>query len=242
MLVVGVLVLVGGLVAAGALWYASSQRFDDNVAGFARAPSGCATTLDFDRTGVFVVHVETVGTLQDLAGDCDAATVYDRDEVVDPQLDLVDPDGNVVAIEASDGDSYDAAGFVGRRVGTVSIETPGDHVLSVEAAGQQFAVAVGPDVRSGVTALQLSAVAAAIAALVIGGILLVLGSRRPPAAPESPPPWQPDDQRTSTWPAAPPGFPPPPPTTGTSAPGGPPLVAPPDDPAPPTWGPPSLGQ
>ena len=247
MLVVGVLVLVGGLVTAAALWYASGQRLDDNVAGFARAPSGCATTLDFDRTGEFVLHLETTGTLDDLAGDCDAATTYDRDDAVDPELDLVDPDGATVPIEREVGDSYDTAGFVGRQIATVVIETPGDHVLAVAADGGQFAIAVGHDARSGVEVLQWSAIATAIVALLGGGVLLVVGSRQPPAAQESDAVWQPDDRSLATWPAAPPGFPPPPPTTGVSGPAGPPLVAPPPvvpspTSEPPTWGPPSVDQ
>lgn len=257
MLIVGAIVAVVGLVAAGALWYAGGQRLDDNVAGFARAPSGCATTLDFDRTGTFVLYVETVGTLDDLAGDCSAATEIDRDEVVDPVLDLVDPDGQDVPIDDSSGDTYDAAGFVGERIGTVEIETPGDHVLTVAAEGDQFAVAVGADVDDGVTALRWSAVLAAIAGLIGGGVLLVLGSRRPPATTPSTV-WQPDDQRSLTWPAGPPGFPAPPPTTGAVGPAGPPLLAPPParspeappsapspdepEPGPPGWGPPSVGQ
>lgn len=247
LLVVGVLVLVGGLVAAGALWFASDQRLDDNVSGFARAPSGCATTLDFDRTGVFVLHLETAGTLDDLAGDCDAAPAFERDEVVDPELDLVDPDGAVVPIEQAAGDAYDAAGFVGRQIATVVIESPGDHVLAVGADGEQFAIAVGHDARDGVDVLRSSAIAAAIVALLGGGVLLVLGSRQPPASPETTAAWQPADQRVTTWPAAPPGFPPPPPTTGSSGPAGPPLAAPPPvapstPPMPPTWGPPSVDQ
>jgi hypothetical protein len=258
MLIVGAIVAVVGLVAAGALWYASGQRLDDNVAGFARAPSGCATTLDFDRTGTFVLYVETVGTLDDLAGDCSASIEIDRDEVVDPVLDLVDPDGDDVPIDVSSGDSYDAAGFVGERVGTVEIETSGDHVLTVAADGGQFAVAVGADVDDGVTALRWAAVLAAITGLIGGGVLLVLGSRRPPEATPAPV-WQPDDQRSLTWPAGPPGFPPPPPTTGATGPAGPPLLEPPtaqtpqppprpprDDlehrPETPGWGPPSVGQ
>lgn len=241
MLVVGVFVLVGGLVAAGALWYASGQRLDDNVAGFARAPSGCATTLDFDRTGEFVLHLETAGTLDELAGDCDAATAYDRDDAVDPELDLADPDGAAVPIGQVVGDSYDTAGFVGRQIATVVIETPGDHVLAVGADGEQFAIAVGHDARKGVAALRSSAIAAAIVALLGGGALLVLGSRQPPAPPEPTAVWLPDDQRLPTWPAAPPGFPAPPPTTGAPAPAGPPLVEPPPLPAPPAQPEPAPG-
>jgi hypothetical protein len=258
MLVVGAIVVVGGLVAAGALWYASGQRFDDNVSGFARAPSGCATTLDFERTGSFVLYLETAGSLGDLAGDCSASTDFDRGAVDDPVLDLVDAEGNEVAIDDSPGKSYDAAGFVGERIGTVEIETAGDHVLTVAPDGAQFAVAIGTDVDDGVTVLRWSALSAAIAALVVGGLLLVFGSRRPPASAPAPV-WQPGDQPSSTWPAAPPGFPPPPRTTGAVGPAGPPLVTPgspppqpldepesPGDPPPPQgppgWGPPSVGQ
>ncbi len=246
MLIVGAIVVVGGLVTAGALWYASGQRLDDNVAGFARAPSGCATTLDFDRTGAFTLYVETVATLDDLAGDCSASSEVDRGAVDDPDLDLTDPDGNVVPIDESSAASYDAAGFVGERIGTVEIETTGDHVLTVAADGEQFAVAVGADVDDGVTVLRWSAVLAAITALLAGGLLLVVGSRRSPAVTPATV-WQPDDRQSLTWPAGPPGFPAPPPQTGTSGPAGPPLAAPPSNdaeprPAPPGWGPPSVDQ
>jgi hypothetical protein len=48
MLVVGALALVGLLATAAVLWIAAGDRGADNVAGFARAPMGCDTTLGFE--------------------------------------------------------------------------------------------------------------------------------------------------------------------------------------------------
>ena len=243
--VAGVLVLVVGLVAAGALWYAAGQRHDDNVAGFARAPSGCATTLDFDRTGDFTLYVETTGSVDDLAGDCGVPTEYDRDGVPVVDVVLVDPEGAPATIEASTGVDYDTGAFIGTSTGVVEITEPGDHVLTVAADGAPFAIAVGGDPDDGVGALRWSALLTAIVALVVGGILLVLGSRRPAPPAASDEPWRP----APGWPMSPPGFPAPPPTTGATGPAGPP---PPSAPAPssppstspptspPGWGPPSV--
>ncbi len=248
MLVVGVVVLVAGLVGAGALWYAAGQRQDDNVAGFARAPSGCATTLDFDRAGTFTLYTETTGSVENLVGDCAAPAEYDRSGVPVVDLTLVDADGAPVAIEASSGVDYDTGTFVGASMGVVEIVEPGDHVLTVAADGEAFAIAVGGDPGDGVGLLRWSAVFTAIAALVVGGVLLVLGSRRPAPPRAVDAPWQPSPE----WPTSPPGFPAPPPTTGATGPAGPPMTSPPPPtsaPAspptqppssPPAWGPPSL--
>jgi hypothetical protein len=252
MLVLGAVVLVAGLIGAGALWYASSQRVDDNVADFARAPSGCVTTLDFTRTGEFNVFVETTGSFDDLAGDCSADAEYDRNEVADPQLQLVDADGAAVDISDASGVAYDTGAFTGSSVGVVQIETPGEHLLTVAADGAQFAVAVGGDPNDGVGVLRWGAVVCAIVSLVVGGLLLVFGSRRPPESLASDDSlWQPQAP-TATWPIGPPGFPAPPPTTGATAPAGPPIAPPPiapppgapvpaSPPAPPSpWAPPSI--
>ena len=40
-------------------------------AAFARAPVGCETTLDFDRSGEFVLYIETTGQVDGIGGDCD---------------------------------------------------------------------------------------------------------------------------------------------------------------------------
>lgn len=227
-LVVGVIVLIVGIVGAGALWFAADARLDSNVDSLARGPSGCATTLDFDRTGTFNLFVETTGSLEDLAGDCAAATVYDRDVVVDPVVAVVDPDGADIEIEPADSGDYDSGGFRGASLGIVQIEVAGDHVLTVPADGAQFVIAVGGDPTDGVAPLRWGAVSLAIFALVVGGLLLVLGSRRSPQpADHGDAPWQPGHLGSPSWPIGPPGFPPPPPTTGAAGPPGPPLISPP---------------
>ena len=128
----------------------AGQRRDDNVASFARAPSGCATTLDFDRSGVFTLYIETTGSIDDLTGDCAAPGEYDRDGIPVIDVSLVDAEGALVTIEASSGVDYDTGTFVGTSTGTVEITEPGDHVLTVAADGGAFAIAVGGDPDDGV--------------------------------------------------------------------------------------------
>jgi hypothetical protein len=234
LLVIGMLVLVGGLVGAGALWLAGDARYDDNLATFARAPAGCSTTLDFERSGDFTLYAETTGRLTDIDGDCPAATEYDRDDIPDVELTLLTDDGTVVEIAPVRGDrGYENDDFVGTAIGVVRIEETGRHVLTVPPAGDAFAIAVGGAPDDGVALLRWGAVALAVAALLVGGALLVAGSRRPdrPAAP-------PASFEAPGWPTGPPGFPAPPPTTGAT---GPPTVAPAPPQAPPAWEPPSWG-
>lgn len=226
MLLVGVVLLVGLVGVAAALWVASGQRRADNVAGFARAPVGCDTTLDFEATGTFVLYVETSGEFDQLAGACDAELQYDRGIDDPPVLDvtLVDPNGDEIDLDDAGDVRYDVDGFVGSAARTVEIDTPGDHVLTVApTGGDPFALAVGRSPDDGVALLRWGAVVAAMVGLVLGGLFLVLGSRRSPAPITPAGPWTPDGRG---WPSSPPGFPVPPPTTGATSPAGPPLVAP----------------
>jgi hypothetical protein len=245
-LALGVLVIVVALGTAVAMWTAGANREADNVAGFARAPVGCDTTLDFESTGTFLLYAETSGRFGELAGACDVPPQYERDADDVPALDITlrDPNGDVIDLDDSAELSYDVDGFVGSSIAEVQIETEGDHVLTVAPAqGEAFAVAVGRPPGQGVALLRWGAVAAAIGGLLLGGLLLVLGSRRPPVTPAPSAPWTPDG---GGWPSSPPGFPAPPPTTGAIGPAGPqsplptaPPAAPtPQGPPPSPWGPP----
>ena len=228
LVVAGVVVLVVLLGVAALLWLTADRRYDDNVAGFARAPSGCDTTLDFERTGTFTLYVETTGILGALQGDCDTVVAYDRDPADSPtvQLELRSVDGETLEVVDTDGPSYDTGTYVGVGAGVVEVSEPGDYVITVDGdGGPAFAVAVGGDPDDGVTLLRWGAASAAIVGLVAAGALFVVASRRPDPVPEhvvSPEP---------TWPTGPPGFPAPPPTTGatmpalpTPIPGQPPLA------------------
>lgn len=250
LLALGAVLLVGLIGAAVALWVASGQRRADNVASFARAPAGCDTTLDFEATGTFVLYTETSGEVEELVGECDAELRYDSDpdDVPPPEVTLLDPNGEVLELEAAGEVTYDVDGFVGSAAHTVQVDTLGDHVLTVApAAGGAFAVAVGRSPDEGVALLRWGAVAAGIGGLVLGGLFLVLGSRRQPPPERPTAPWTPDG---SGWPASPPGFPVPPPTTGATGPAGPPLDAPPargpapepNDDQPSPWAPPAPPQ
>lgn len=232
--------LVGFLALGVGLWIAADGRYEDNVAAFARAPVGCETTLEFERTGEFVLYIETTGEIDDLGGDCDLTPRYDRDAtgLPQPELTLRDPDGNELDLDSTGGVDYDTGEFVGTAYRLVDIADEGDHVLVVGPVdGEAFAMSIGGDPRDSVALLRSGALAAVIVGLIGGGILLVLGSRRPTSEHAAPAPWQPSTVDGQGWPTGPPGFPAPPPTTGATGPAGPPLLAPP--PAAPPHSPPA---
>jgi hypothetical protein len=242
----GAVILVAMLVAAAGLWYASLRRIDGNVSGFARAPEGCATTLDFERVGEFVLYVETTGRLDAVRGDCDAPVAYSdaEVEVARVEFSLRGADGSQVQTERDGtGDGYDTGGFAGQSWGVVEIQQPGRHVLTVGPNdGAAFALAIGGDPREGVALLRWLAVAAAVSGLLVGGFLMLLGNRRTAVDEEPASPWQP---QAPGWPTAPPGFPTPPPTTGATGPAGSGGAS--TAPGPPTahgspWGPPRSDQ
>ena len=259
----GLMVLVVGMLAAVTLWYLGASRRSDAVRGFARAPVGCDTTLEFDRTGRFLVFLETEGTLVDLDGNCDPDEQVERNAESLPavRLTLRDDAGDEVDLDSRPGVDYDTDGFVGTSIREFEVDEAGEYVLRVESTtgDRDFAVAVGGDPSAGVDGLRLGAAAAAIAALVIGGLLLVLGARRPDAIAEPAATGWPDTP--TAWPTAPPtmspptmsppnvappahsgtSLPPPPAAWPPQAPAGPP-IAPPPPPSgnvapPPAWHP-----
>ena len=190
----GVGLLLGFLAAAVGLWIGANRLYDNNVAGFARSPVGCDTTLDFDRTGEFFLYVETTGQLDGMRGDCGASTTYERKgEPPQVQVVLRDPSGEVVQIESSPGLHYDTGEYVGRSFRTVQIADLGGHILTVGTVeGAEFVVAIGRDPNDGVGLMRWGAFAALVAGLLLGGLFLVLGSRRSAASVTDPAPWRPE--------------------------------------------------
>lgn len=225
-------VVVATVVGTIALWSVGDRRYADNVESFARAPVGCATTLDFDRPGEFVLYIETTGEVDGLAGDCDATERYDRpaDGLPRPDLTLRDPTGDDLALGPTGGVDYDTGEFVGTAYRLVEIESTGEHVLTVgSAAGEPFAVAIGREPDNGVLLWRGMAVSALATGLIALGLILVFARRRPPTVPAPEAPWVPTVG--SGWPVSPPGFPAPPPTTGASGPAGPPAGSPSSSPS-----------
>src|SRR5215213_1892332 len=80
LLIAGIVVLIGGLGGGLAALLMSGSAADDAVESLARAPVGCTTRLDFDKSGTFTVYVETKGTVSVSRGDCPAnGDDYERD-------------------------------------------------------------------------------------------------------------------------------------------------------------------
>ena len=229
----GALLIVVGLVAALALWNIGEDRRRDAVEGFARAPVGCDTTLDFVETGEYFVFIETAGRLNGIRGDCDVEGAYDVGSgTPDVDITIVDPDGDLVDLDRTVTDlDYSEAGFVGGAAFTIEISETDDHVVRVESADDAvFVVAVGRDPSDGVALLRGGAAAFGMLGLLLGGVLILLGARRSNATVGSP-----------QW--APGAVAPPTPFTAGRAPQGPPVFG--QQAGPPQYsqpGPPQYGQ
>lgn len=194
----GVVVLIVGLLTAAGLWYSAGQRRDDAVRNLARAPIGCVTTLDFAEPGRYLLFFETRGEIGDIVGDCGEAGEFEWTGASPPSttVTLTDPEGRPVGFDSVGGISYDAAGSSGSAVQQFSVDTPGDHLMTVDAAPEGFAVAVGRDPNDGVALLRAGAALALAAGVVIGGAMFVLAARRTPVPPGPP---------AGSWLHAPPG-------------------------------------
>ncbi len=189
----GVLSIIGGLVAAGVLWGTANQRRASAIENLARAPIGCDTTLDFVEPGEYLLFVETTGHLDGVRGDCQAEEVYDlAGAAPDVEITLVDPDGVELALRGAPVDvDYDAEGFLGSARFSVEVTETDDHVLRAESTtAGAFVVAVGRDPASGVGALR--GVAVSIGLLGVGlGVALLAFARRRSAPAAAPGPWVP---------------------------------------------------
>jgi hypothetical protein len=177
----GSLLVVGGLIAGVVLWNLGGERRASAVEGFARAPVGCDTTLDFVETGEYFVFIETAGQLDGVRGDCNIEGSYDVIGAA-PGVDItvVDPAGVNVDINRSFVSvDYDERGFVGSAAFALDISETNDHVMRVESNdGDRFVVAIGRDPSDGVAVLRGGAAAAGILGLLVGLMLILLGARR----------------------------------------------------------------
>lgn len=191
----GVLVAVLGLVAGAVLFVFSGKEPERAVKGFARAPGGCRTTLDFDGSGTFTLFVETKGKVGDLSGDCEGADqTYDRNGEPDVDLTLIDEDDEEVDLDRVSEPSYDTGGFVGTAVRTFEVDSAGTYRLRVDSPDSDFAIAVGRDVNGSQGMLRLGALLAGIGGPLLGLLLWLLGRRKrapavlaAPGAPAIPP-------------------------------------------------------
>lgn len=245
LLVFGLLVLIGGLGAGVALFLASGTQYEDAVKGLQRAPVGCDTEFDFTGTGTFYFYAETQGSIGELRGDCEnTGTDYSRDDVPRVDLTLVDDNGDEVDLDRNSDASYDKGGFVGTSVRSITIDEPGQYVLSVVSDDDDFAVAVGRNPKDDFESAQKIAFVVGGAGLVLGLLLTILGLRRKPAV-AGPNTFAPGAgfSPTQTFPTTAPNYGSPTyggPTAGApgQVPSGPPLYTPPPQSPPPPSPPP----
>jgi hypothetical protein len=252
-LIAGIMVLVVGVFGGVALWSTANARLESAVDGLARGPVGCDTVLDFDKTGEFLVFIETKGAIDEARGNCDfdSSVAWSGDELPDATVTITGPDGDEVDIAPDDGVDYDAGGSQGSSIGTVTIEQDGDHLLHVESGDDGFYVSVGRNPNNFVALMRVGALASLVIGLVVGVLLIVTGRRRGAAEVAAPTTaWVPTGPAPG-WPSSPPGFPAPPPTTGVTGvvvpPHAPPVQRPgaplpmpprPSEDEPTRWGPP----
>jgi len=216
-LIAGIIVLVVGIGGAVGLWLAANARLESAVDGLARGPVGCDTVLDFDKTGDFLVFIETEGAIDAVRGECnfDSTVDWSGDELPNATVTITGPDGEEVEIAPDDGVDYDAGGSQGSSIGTVTIEQSGDHLLRVQSDDEGFYVSVGPNPNDLVVLMRIGALALLVVGIGVGVLLIVTGRRRADAAAPAPAAWVPTGPAPG-WPSSPPGFPAPPPTTGVT--------------------------
>jgi hypothetical protein len=226
----GLAAIVVGLVGGGILVGLSSGVTADTVKGFARAPVGCTTTLQFDKVAVFTLFVETKGTAIDVGGDCSGnGAAYDRGAGDPPRVTLTMVDDNDTAVPLTDSTaySYDTGDFRGEAIQQVEITAPGTYRLTVVSDDTEFAIAVGGDPEVDSSTMQALGGGVALAGLLLGVVLVVLGLRKRKgpdvAVSAAAPTWTPQ--------ATVPGYVPPAPAYQP-----PPVQPPPPPPAGPGWG------
>lgn len=233
----GLFCLFVGLVGGAVLYIVAERRPAQTVDGFARAPVGCNTTLEFVEAGTFYVF-EEVGAMADEVGNgCQP--------VADPNSPFrVDFTGELTPASTDDVTdvSYDVDGFDGRSVQSVEIVEPGQYTIEVLGDDLTVVAAIGRDPDAGVGDLRRAAVILAVAGIVLGLLLLTVSGRRSKraatASPPSGPAWGPARVGTPTTteggprtgqvpvnPHAPPG-------PGEPAAWEPPTAGPADDPEP----------
>ena len=230
------LIVVGGGVGVALIGLSGSTE-EETVKKFARAPAGCTTTLEFDKSTEFTFYIETKGHVGDVGGDCAGnGSSYNRSDMPTVALTLTDPDGNDVSLSDARSTTYSAGDFAGEAYQTARIDSTGTYRLTVASESSDFAIAVGGDPQADSNMMKTGGIIAAAAGVVLGLLVLLLGRRSGGGTASPAPAWQPAAPAGS-WPAQPgvpryqpvPGFAPAPPPPS-------PPSAPPAPPSGPGWG------
>ena len=207
LLFTGIAIAALGIGTGIVLVALSGSAKEETVKKFARAPVGCTTTLEFDKTATFTLYIETKGSISSIDGDCAAAgTTYRRGNAGVPQvsLTLLNSADQESVLTATSSPNYAAGQFAGQAYQRVAITEPGTYRLTVTSDDTDFAIAVGGKPDADAKAMSLAGVGAATIGVVLGGLLILLGLRRkkpPPQAPGGGPNamWQPTPTSVPVW-------------------------------------------
>lgn len=174
-------VLLAGVVGGIVMLVLSGTRREASVEGLARAPIGCTTTLDFAKSGSFVVFVETRGSIGAVRGDCPNAnrTYEHQGQAPDMAVDLVDLDGAALVLTADRSVSYDESGFAGSSIARFDIDQAGEYLLTATSDVTDVVVTIGKDPDEASSMLTVGGCVAMAAGLIVGGAMLALALRRP---------------------------------------------------------------
>ena len=211
-LVIGLgLIVIGGGLGVALIGLSGSTK-EETVKKFARAPAGCTTTLEFDKSAEFTFFIETRGRVGDVGGDCAGnQSSYDRNAMPTVALTLTDPDGRDVSLSDARSATYSAGDFVGEAYQTANIESTGTYRLTVASESSDFAIAVGGDPEAESNMIKTGGIVAAAAGVVLGLLVLLLGRRTSSGGVPPVPAWQPAAP-TGSWPGQPGAAPVPPPS------------------------------
>ena len=205
MVITGASLLVAGLAAGGALFgYGATQR-SLMIDQFTRAPAGCATTLDIDRPGTYVMYLEHRSTVDRITGSCRVSgTISSTRLDTPPAIEITADNGgaspSIVATPAGESFSYTEDVYAGRNIATFDVGTTGRYVINIEPSLDDQVVAIAhrdADPAHAFDTVRLPGAVAAGAA-VVGAVLLVIGLRRnrtlrPPfSGPMGPQSWGPN--------------------------------------------------
>lgn len=201
----GLLLVLAGIAGAVVLWVMAERRPEQAVDGFARAPVGCTTTLEFTDSGTFYVYEEVV----DVASDAFDACPPDATPGQEFGFELLD-DGRPLVTRDDTSIEYDTADAVGTSVARVDIDDPGRYDLVVEGADPTVVAAVGRDPDAGIDDLRRGAIVVGVVGVLLGSLMLLLAGRRSKRAatfstPDGPG-WGPRPTSTepAVWPPEPP--------------------------------------
>lgn len=169
----GFFLLFAGLVGGAVLYIVAERRPAQTVEGFARAPVGCTTTLEFTEVGEFYVFEEVGAELSDIDSGCEP--------VADPAQQFgIEFTGDPIPTVTDDAESvsYDVDGFDGRSVQLVDVTEPGQYTIEVSGDDVTVVAALGGDPDEGVEGLRQAALIVAIVGILLGLLLLTLSGRR----------------------------------------------------------------